>query len=132
MKVLIADDDAVGREILAQTLAEMGYEVTCAVDGRAAIEVMRQSHHPLLVCDWEMPGLDGLAVCRWVRSSPMAKSTYVIMLTAREGMENTVDGLVSGADTFLTKPCLPEDVSDHLRMGQRLLEKESRRSVATS
>jgi CheY-like chemotaxis protein len=131
MKVLIADDDAVGREILAQSLAEMGYEVTCVEDGRAAIKVMRQSHHPLLVCDWEMPVLDGLEVCRWVRSGPMAKSTYVVMLTAREGMENSAEGLSSGADAFLTKPCMPEDVVGHLRLGQRLLEKESRRSIAS-
>jgi sigma-B regulation protein RsbU (phosphoserine phosphatase) len=132
MKVLIADDDAVGREILAQTLADMGYEVTCADNGRAAVEAMRQCHYPLLVCDWEMPQMDGLQVCRWVRSGPMARLTYVVMLTAREGMENSAEGLSSGADAFLSKPCQPEDVVDHLRLGQRLLDREAQRASVAS
>jgi CheY-like chemotaxis protein len=132
MKVLIADDDAVGREILAQTLAEMGYEVTCADDGRAAVEAMRQCHYPLLICDWEMPLMDGLQVCQWVRSRPTASLTYVVMLTAREGMDSSAEGLASGADAFLSKPCMPEDIVGHLRLGQRLLEREAQREAVAS
>jgi DNA-binding response OmpR family regulator len=121
MNVLVIDDDLVGCEILGETIAAMGYTVRCVNDGQEAIEAMKTQPYPLVVCDWEMPGMDGPAFCQWVRRTGRSKSTYIIMLTGRSGMEHTADGIASGADTFLSKPCNPVVVIDHLRLGARLL-----------
>jgi two-component system chemotaxis response regulator CheY len=121
MNVLVIDDDLVNCEILGETIAAVGFTVHCVNDGQAAIDAMKAQEFPLVVCDWEMPGIDGPQFCRWLRASDRAKSTYVIMLTARQGVEHTVDGISSGADTFLSKPCDAVIVIDHLRLGARLL-----------
>lgn len=130
MNVLVIDDDLVGCEILGETVTAAGFTVRCVNDGQEAIDLMKNEPFPLIICDWEMPGVDGPQFCKWVRASGHAGSTYIIMLTAREGLEHTADGISSGADTFLSKPCEPDIVIDHLRLGARLLSPSRPRTPA--
>jgi DNA-binding response OmpR family regulator len=120
MNVLVIDDDMVACEILGETIAAAGYSVHCVNDGRDAINAMQTGKYPLVVCDWEMPEMDGPTFCRWLRRSEFASSTYVIMLTARQGVAHTADGISSGADTYLSKPCEPKVVIEHLGLAVRL------------
>jgi DNA-binding response OmpR family regulator len=121
MNVLVIDDDSITCEILGTTIAAAGFTVRCVNNGQEAIDAVATELFPLVVCDWEMPSVDGPQFCRWLRFSKRSSSTYIIMLSARRGVEHTAEGIKSGADTFLSKPCDPAIVIDHLRLGARLL-----------
>ena len=81
MKILIAEDDATSREILAHVLRQLGHEVVEAANGEQAWAVFQQEHVPLLISDWMMPGLDGLQLCRRIRAERRPRYTYIILLT---------------------------------------------------
>src|SRR5437588_11066596 len=102
--ILIADDDHTLTAMLRQTLAYEGYGVLTAADGREAL-TQAQAHHPdLVVLDWMMPGLDGIEVARRLRA---AAGMPILMLTARDTVEDRVEGLDGGADDYLVKPFAP-------------------------
>jgi diguanylate cyclase (GGDEF)-like protein len=122
VKILIADDSPVSRQLVEGTLRQLGYEVMQAEDGHQALEILMRTDGPrLAVVDWMMPGLDGLEVCRRVRqrTSPYA---YIILLTARDSQEDVLTGLDAGADDFLTKPFDAVELRARLRSGERVLE----------
>src|SRR5437763_17209813 len=99
--ILIADDDHTLTALLRQTLASEGYRVLSAADGREAL-AQAQAHRPdLLVLDWMMPGLSGLEVARRLRA---AAGMPILMLTARDTMEDRFAGLDGGVDDYLVKP----------------------------
>src|SRR5919199_710880 len=99
--ILIADDDHTLTALLHQTLADEGYSVLSAADGKEAL-AQAQAHRPdLVVLDWMMPGLSGPEVARRLRA---AAGMPILMLTARDAIEDRVAGLDSGADDYLVKP----------------------------
>ena len=105
MRILVADDNAFYRHMLVSTLAEWGYETVIAVDGEEAWHKLQGERAPqVAILDWVMPKMDGLDVCRKVRGMHNPEPTYIIIRTSREGKENIVTALESGADDYLTKP----------------------------
>jgi len=126
MRVLVVDDDPVTSEIIVENLRHFGYDVTAAADGREAFDLVRTGQFHLVVSDWQMPEMSGLELCREIRKRNWAGYIYVILLTARGGVENVVSGLHAGADDFLTKPFQPEELRMRLHTGQRILALESR------
>src|SRR5918998_6053359 len=88
--VLVADDDRKITDMLRRTLAYEGYEVLTAADGAEALGKARDHHPDLVVLDWMMPGLDGIEVARRIRA---ADRTPILMLTARDAVEDRVEGL---------------------------------------
>jgi len=72
-RILLAEDDRVGRRLLTRILNNAGYEVDAVADGRAALGQMTERYHPILVTDWEMPEMDGIALCKAVREMPLGK-----------------------------------------------------------
>ncbi len=120
MRILIAEDDAVSRRVLEMTLQKWGHEVIVVQDGVAALAAFQpEDAPPLAILDWMMPGLDGVEVCRKVRQmTGAAASTYIILLTAKDGRENIVTGLDAGADDYLTKPFSPRELE--MRVGALL------------
>lgn len=122
MRILIAEDDAVSRTMLGATLQKWGYEVVVAVDGAEAWEALASESPPqLAILDWMMPEMDGLEVCRRARQSPGATQPYLILLTARLGKRDVVEGLEAGADDFMTKPFDRDELRARLRVGERML-----------
>ncbi|MFO0844432.1 MAG: response regulator transcription factor [Gemmataceae bacterium] len=120
--ILIADDDPVGRELLAATLAEAGHHVSCARDGDEAWRCLRDETSPLLaILDWQMPGIDGLELCRRAGGLAASRPLYLILLTARAGREAVVRGLEAGAHDYITKPFDPDELSARVRVGLRVL-----------
>lgn len=104
-KVLVVDDDPKLLNMLRRTLMYEGFQVTTAPDGNAALAEM-QAHRPdVIVLDWMMPGLDGIGVMKHLRAAN--DKTLVLMLTARDAVENRVEGLEAGADDYLVKPFAP-------------------------
>ena len=127
MKILIAEDDAISRRLLQKTLENAGYEVLAVENGRLAQEELCRPDGPrLALLDWEMPEVDGPAVCRAVRGRAEKSYVYMIFLTSKESSEDKVEGLRSGADDYLTKPFHPEELKARLRTGLRILRLEDR------
>jgi phosphoserine phosphatase RsbU/P len=123
MKVLIAEDSLASRSSLEAMLVGWGYEVVTAGDGIEAWDLLRQEQPPRLsVLDWMMPGLDGVEICRRVRTYPGLESTYIILLTARIEQEDVVAGLEGGADDYLTKPVNREELRARINTGRRIAE----------
>ena len=126
MKILIADDDAISRGLLEETLVRFGHEVVAVSDGNAATEMLLAPEAPrLAIVDWMMPGADGLAVCRAVREKA-SSYTYLILLSARDRHEDMITGLDSGADDFLTKPFDAVELRARLISGARVLDVQER------
>lgn len=123
MRVLIAEDDAVSRTFLAATLRKWGYDVSTFPDGSQAWQELESGEAPdLLILDWMMPGLDGLEVCRRLRQKFPALPIYIILLTARTGREDVVQGLLTGADDYITKPFDREELRARVQVGRRVIE----------
>jgi DNA-binding response OmpR family regulator len=122
LDILIAEDDPVSRRVLEGALARWGYRVAVTEDGEAAWEALRGGGGPpLAILDWMMPGADGPTVCRRLREHPKARSTYVILLTARGGKEDLVAGLEAGADDYIAKPFDRDELRARVRVGARVL-----------
>jgi sigma-B regulation protein RsbU (phosphoserine phosphatase) len=105
MRILIADDDAALRVGLRVQLQRWGYEPVVCGDGDAARAVMLgPDPPPVAVIDWSMPGVDGLTLSAELRRRSDLTPTYIIMLTARDTLDEMVAGLDGGADEYITKP----------------------------
>lgn len=119
-KVLIIEDDPLFRLVLTKTLKNQGYDVSVANDGAEGLASAKQLKPGLILCDWMMPRMDGLEVCRQVKADPELATTFFVLLTAREGVENRVQGLDNGADDFLSKPIEMNELRAKVRAGLRL------------
>ena len=126
MQVLIVDDDEFALEVLDNTLSRMGYSCVRALNGNEALECLRSSEIRLVVTDWEMPGMNGLDLCRAVRREDLSGYVYIIMLTGREGPKRRLEGLCAGADDFLNKPLDTEELLVCLKTAERILSLETR------
>ena len=123
MRVLVADDEATSRHLIQATLGGWGFEVLVAVDGCEALRVLQGSGGPeIAMLDWVMPGIDGLEVCRRMRATMPNAATYIILVTARGGLENVVRGLEAGADDYITKPFDPRELRARLHVGVRIVQ----------
>jgi len=125
MKVLIAEDEFISRSILGNLLTEWGYEVVSAADGDEAWGILGQADFPpLAILDWMMPGMDGLEICRRLRTDPQKAYSYIyiILLTAKESKEDIVAGLEAGADDYVTKPFDAHELRMRVRAGRRIVE----------
>jgi diguanylate cyclase (GGDEF)-like protein len=125
MKILLAEDDAVSRRMVEAVLTRWGYEVISCSDGDEAWRVLSKEDAPrLAILDWMMPGLDGVDICRRLRSWKPSPYTYVILLTAKNTKHDVVEGLEVGADDYVTKPFNAHELRVRLRAGRRILELE--------
>jgi CheY-like chemotaxis protein len=123
MKVLIAEDDLASRIMLQSVLSKWGYDVTSASDGEEAWNVLQRTDAPqLVVLDWMMPGMDGLALCRKLRAQDRADPLYILLLTSRGEPNDIVRGLEAGADDYVAKPYDNEELRARIGAGQRVLE----------
>lgn len=102
MKILLVDDEVELADPLSRLLNREGYEVDVATNGEAGCDLASQGGYDLLILDWMLPGLSGLEICRQVRSRQ--DSTPVLFLTAKDTLNDRVDGLDAGADDYLVKP----------------------------
>ncbi len=126
MRVLIADDDEVVRMVLGEALTGAGYEVEAATNGREALELLRNDNHRLVISDWEMPEMTGLEFCRAVRDEDTPGYVYFILLTARNSVQERIEGLRAGADDFVAKPFEPAELVARVGAGARVLSMETR------
>jgi len=123
VRVLVAEDDPVSRRAVEAFLRRWGYDVTLAQNGLDAWKALQGESSPkLALLDWMMPGMDGVNVCRRVRSRAPEPYVYILLLTAKDRKEDVVAGIEAGADDYLTKPFDPHELKARLRTGQRIVE----------
>ena len=102
MRILLVEDEPEAARLLAKGLREQAYAVDVAADGRAAVFRAQTTDYDAVILDLILPKLDGLGVCRELRSA--GSSVPILMLTARDAVQSRIAGLDSGADDYLTKP----------------------------
>jgi two-component system response regulator MprA len=112
MRILVVDDDIHIRENLKRLLSYEGYSVALAADHRETFSQIEESPPDLVVLDLMLPGVDGLEICRRIRQT---SDVPILMLTAKGTLSDKVDGLDSGADDYLVKPFLPDEMMARIR-----------------
>lgn len=123
MRILIAEDDLVSRHVLTTNLVNWGHEVVAVENGLEAWQASQLNEAPrLIILDWMMPEMEGPEVCRRIRESPATIPPYIILLTARQGTKEVVEGMQAGADDYLTKPYHRDELRVRVQVGVRMVE----------
>lgn len=115
-KILVVDDDPQIRRVMRTTLVLQGYEVADARSGEEAIEKFREGKYDLILLDLNMPGIDGIAACREIRST---SDVAIVMLTVRDSERDKVTALDAGADDYVTKPFSTPELLARVRAALR-------------
>ncbi|MGB9879437.1 MAG: response regulator, partial [Anaerolineae bacterium] len=101
-KILIVDDDPLAVKLMRLALAAEGFEVTTALDAREGLLAVQTDQPDLILLDIMMPGVDGLEMCRQLRSRPQTANIPIIFLTAKIQLDDKIAGLQAGADDYIT------------------------------
>jgi DNA-binding response OmpR family regulator len=127
LHLLVAEDDSSTRQILIKTLEKFGYRVTSASNGLDAMDLLNNEMDPseLALIDWMMPGMDGLEICRNLKARKRP-FVFVILLTARCGDDDVIEGLAAGAHEFLTKPFNIHVLAARVAAGARIVRLEKK------
>ena len=123
-RLLVVDDDALVRARLAAVLRVANFEVEVAASGEEALFVMNARPCQVLLTDWQMPEMDGLALCRAVRGECSDSYVYVVMLTIRDSREDLLTGLAAGADDYVVKGASMQEVLARLEVARRITHVE--------
>ena len=121
-QILVIDDDLAIQTLLVRSLGRSGHEVSVASNGEEGWRKIQENCPALVICDWLMPGIDGLEVCRRLKTTPQFSTTFFILLTALDSIADHVKGLDAGADDFLNKPIEINELQARVRAGLRLYQ----------
>jgi sigma-B regulation protein RsbU (phosphoserine phosphatase) len=121
MNLLVADDDPSTVLMMGTALRRQGHHVIEAADGEEAWAHLRRMPVDVVLSDWMMPRLDGITLCKQIRSLARERYLYVILLTSLSGKERFLEGMEAGADDFLRKPVDFEELGARLRVAERIL-----------
>lgn len=124
MRILVVEDDPVSRKLLQKTLEGWGYEIITAENGQKALDIIMNENLKFVVADWMMPIMDGLTLCRMLRSSKDKGYVYFIMLTGKDKKEDIIEGLKAGVDDYVVKPFDRSELQVRVRAGERILTLE--------
>jgi two-component system, cell cycle response regulator len=123
-RVLLVDDDEIMVERLRDLVTAAGFEVVTATDGESALVALATQFAPIVILDRQMPGLDGLAVCRRIRATQYPGYVYIMLITAHDSEEEILAGLDAGADDYLSKRVSGTHVIARLATARRILQLE--------
>jgi len=136
MKVLIAEDDVISSRALASNIEEWGYEVVVTRNGQDAWQILNAKNKgktneiQIAVLDWEMPKINGIDLCRKIRNRRRSRGRgyiYIILMTGRDHQEDILQGLMAGADDYMTKPFDPIELKIRLQNGQHIIHQTEAR-----
>ncbi|MFT5369110.1 MAG: DNA-binding response OmpR family regulator [Candidatus Latescibacterota bacterium] len=131
MRILIAEDESVSRRLLEGLLQTWGHEVVVCTDGDTAWEILQRADAPrLAIMDWMMPGLSGIEICQNVRTLENGDQFYMLLVTARGGTGDLVDGLKAGANDYVSKPYHPAELEARVNAGLRMIELQAKQIEA--
>jgi len=132
VKILIVDDELVSRKKMDLLVRSLGHETLVASDGVEGWEAWKKERARMVITDWMMPRMDGLELCRRIREAERSQYIYIIMVTSREDVNDLVRGMDAGADDFITKPFVKEELAVRIRAGERISGFETRDIVIFS
>jgi len=124
--ILVVEDDNASRVLMKKQLEAAGHRVLSAQDGHAALDVIRDQSVSLIITDWQMPKMDGLALCRHVRNNILDTYIYIILVTARTQKHDLVSVFEAGADDYIPKPVDIVELKARVQTGFRLIALERR------
>ncbi|MBN1271264.1 MAG: diguanylate cyclase [Candidatus Aminicenantes bacterium] len=127
MKVLIAEDDIISKKILEKHIKEWGYEVFTTDNGKKGWNLINKHDIQLAILDWMMPGMNGVDLCKKIRTEyqkKMSRFIYIIMVTGRDLQEDIIAGISAGANDYMTKPFNLLELQVRLQNGRRIVELE--------
>jgi DNA-binding response OmpR family regulator len=104
LKILIAEDDPVSLRLMEASVTNWGHEAVSAQDGEQAKTLLRSGGFHVCILDWEMPKVDGIELCQWIRSAGLTPAPYIIMLSSRKELEHVRAGYHAGVDAYMGKP----------------------------
>ncbi|MHA7276896.1 GGDEF domain-containing response regulator [Arthrobacter sp. Hz1] len=120
MKVLVVDDDPGSLMVAKAVVEQSGYECLSATNGDAAWDLFQEYQPEVVVTDWMMPGLDGLQLCKAIRSGETDTYTYLVLLTSFGSQDDVLAGMDAGADDYVTKPLDPFTLRTRLMVARRV------------
>lgn len=127
MRILIVEDDRGTARLLSGWITSWGHEAVVVEDGQGALQAFDADRAPQLVLlDWMLPDVDGLAVCGKIRTLGGPVPPHIIMLTSRADRGDLVAGLDAGADEYLVKPVHPIELRARIRAGERMIDLQQR------
>ena len=122
MNILIVDDDPTALLIISEMAESLNFNPICADSAAQCLEVLKDSEVSLILCDWEMPGMDGPTLFRTLRKHDYGRYLYLILVTGRDAKEDLIEGLNAGADDFINKPINSEELRVRLRSAERVIK----------
>ena len=129
MKVLVVDDEMVSRRKMDRLLQGLGYETRVAGGGVEAFALWKTEQPRIVITDWNMPDLNGLELCRRIRSETTEDYTYVIFVTGNNDIEDVIVGMEAGADDYIRKPFNQGEVKVRVKAGERVINLQSKETV---
>lgn len=122
LRILAVDDDPVSLKLLERQLVKAGHQVWCARDGNAALQFTLENNPQVVICDWMMPEMDGIELCRTLRRIESGRDIFFLLLTGRGGEDRVVEAFDAGVDDFVVKPFNTRILMARLKGGQRVIE----------
>lgn len=126
IRLLVIDDSTFARNRIGECLEPLGLETIYAENGQEAIEQLLLQSPDMVLTDWEMPGMDGIELCRTIRSMKIGREIYIVMLTAQDDEDTLVAAFDAGVDDYIAKPFLERTLRSRIRAGMRLVEMQRR------
>ncbi len=124
MKVLLADDDNTMRLYFTRYLEKRNFEVKACASGEEAWDELQKNYYPLVMLDWNMPGMTGAEVCERLKQTKPVDYQYIILITSRSDETDIVEGLNKGADDYITKPVIAAELEARLNAAERVIDYE--------
>lgn len=121
LDILVATDSAIEMTVLKRKLEQLGHRITCATDGRQALELALKTAPQLILSDWMLPRLDGLELCRMLRSSQQTQGIYFIINTSNDGGSELVEGFEAGINDYVVKPLNHRILAARLRGASQVI-----------
>lgn len=132
MRIMIVDDDLVSRKKMERLIQSLGHETISAKDGMEGWEIWKNEKTRMVITDWVMPEMDGIGLVEKIRASEGNQYTFLIMVTSKKEVNDIVSGMEAGADDFISKPFVKEELAVRIRAGERILSFQSRDIVIFS
>ncbi|MBZ5489342.1 MAG: response regulator [Acidobacteriia bacterium] len=105
LTILVAEDDLLTRMTLERSVVQWGYQLVSAADGENARELLRTRSIDVCLLDWDLPKLNGIELCKWLRTQTTARAPYVVLIAGTEQPEEIQTGYEAGANDYVTRPC---------------------------